>query len=539
MLIHHFLEKSAEKFPDKIALVHGDLRATYARVNSQANALARYLLKRGICRGDRVVMLLENSLEYVVGYYGVLKTGAVIVPVITDLKADGLGSLLRKIEPRFVISSFKFGKQIQALAWKDFGVREILLKGTTAKAVPGEAAFSSLDDLFTAAESEDIDLSLDDNALASIIHTSGSTGGPKGVMLSHRNVVVNTQSICRYLELSRKDIQMVVLPFFYVMGKSLLNTHFAVGGTVVINNRFAFPVTVLEEMVKEGVTGFSGVPSTYAYLLHRSPLIKYREKLGSLRYCSQAGGHMARAVKEALRQALPEHTKIFIMYGATEASARLSYLEPDRFQEKMDSVGRAIPGGTLGIVDETGNEMPPGQAGELVARGENIMLGYWGEPEATGQALRNGWYHTGDQAYRDEEGYFYVTGREDQLLKVGGHRVNPQEIEDILMASERLLEVVVVGRPDEFLGNRLIALAVPKNANVDRNGLLALCAEKLPKFKIPADIIFTQALPKNLNGKIDRTKSSALVRAGFNPETKGPGKGCKPQCTKHSGRNKN
>ena len=233
------------------------------------------------------------------------------------------------------------------------------------------------------------------------------------------------------------------------MGKSLLNTHIAVGGTVVINNQFAFPASVLKEMIAEKVTGFSGVPSTFAYLLHRSPLAASRDKLSSLRYVSQAGGHMSKAIKDELRRVLPSHTEIVIMYGATEAAARLSYLEPSRFADKMESIGKAIPGVELKVVKEDGKDASVGEVGELVARGSNIMPGYLNKPEATAKALIDGWYHTGDQAYQDEEGFFFVAGRQDDLLKVGGHRLSPQEIEDTLMESGLFVEAVVLGIPDE------------------------------------------------------------------------------------------
>jgi acyl-CoA synthetase (AMP-forming)/AMP-acid ligase II len=510
-LIHHFLERSAAKFPDKVALVHGDRRATYSQINGQANALAGYLLNRGLRTGDRVVLLLENSLEYVVGYYGALKAGAVICPLISDLKADSLNPILKKLEPQFIISSIKYGKILSDADLKGSGVREVILKKISEKPGWRDTVLTDLDEIISLPGTEDIALNGKQNDPASIIFTSGSTGGPKGVILTHGNVVANTISICRYLNLSDRDIQMVVLPFFYVMGKSLLNTHFAVGGTVVINNRFAFPVTVLEEMVREEVTGFSGVPSTYAYLLHRSPLAAYRDKLGSLRYCSQAGGHMARSIKEALRRVLPDHTSIYIMYGATEAAARLSYLDPDHYLDKMDSIGRAIPGVVLRVVDESGNAAPAGRLGELAARGENIMAGYWSDTEATDKVLKNGWYFTGDQAYRDAEGYFFVTGRNDDIIKVGGHRVNPKEIEDILMSSGGLLEVVVLGLADPLLGNRLVALAVPKDGAQEKNKILSACAEKLPRFKLPADLVFTKSLPKKLNGKIDRGEALKLL----------------------------
>jgi acyl-CoA synthetase (AMP-forming)/AMP-acid ligase II len=304
---------------------------------------------------------------------------------------------------------------------------------------------------------------------------------------------------------------MVVLPFFYVMGKSLLNTHFAVGGTVVINNKFAFPASVINQMESERVTGFSGVPSTYAYLLHRSPLARFRDRLGSLRYCSQAGGHMAVATKQELRQVLPEHTKIYVMYGATEASARLAYLDPERYEEKMGSIGKAIPGVALKVLGADGCEVPAGQTGELVADGPNITMGYWKDPEATAKDLDKSGYHTGDLGYQDEDGYFYLKGRKDNLLKVGGHRINPQEIEDALMATGLVIEIAVVGIPDPLLGQKLVALACAKDGDCTEKAVLSRCAEKLAKHKMPAEIRLHRSLPKSSSGKIDRARCMELL----------------------------
>jgi len=364
-LVHHFLEQSARLYPDKVALIHEDVRATYAQINARANQLTRLLLDRGIRHGDRVVVLLENCLEYVVSYYGVLKAGAVAVPLSTDLKPDSLGPLLGEIEPKAIISSSRFERLLQATDLAPFPINAVILKGPNLTWSSAPFPLVPWEDVIRDEESPNIDLPIQESALAGIIYTSGSTGKPKGAMLSHRNIVSNTHSICQYLHLNDKDIQMVVLPFYYVMGKSLLNTHVAAGGTVVINNKFAFPASVIKQMVDEHVTGFSGVPSTYAYLLHRSPLAKYRDKLHSLRYCAQAGGHMSRAIKEQLRQVLPSHTKIYIMYGATEAAARITYLEPSQFQAAIDSIGKPIPGVRLQVLDERGEDVPTGQVGEL------------------------------------------------------------------------------------------------------------------------------------------------------------------------------
>jgi acyl-CoA synthetase (AMP-forming)/AMP-acid ligase II len=306
---------------------------------------------------------------------------------------------------------------------------------------------------------------------------------------------------------------MVVLPFFYVMGKSLLNTHFAVGGTVVINNKFAYPASVIKQMVEEHVTGFSGVPSTYAYLLHRSPLAVNRDTLSTLRYCTQAGGHMSRKIKEELRQVLPAHTKIYIMYGATEASARLTYLEPEHFNEKIGSIGKAIPGVDLRVLNVNGREVSIGRIGELVASGPNIMQGYWKDTKTTAKLLDQNGYHTGDLGYQDEEGHFYVVGRKDNLLKVGGHRINPQEIEDTLMETGLVTETIVLGVPDDLLGHKLIAVGVSKNGDCTVNHLLSQCAQKLPKYKLPHDVKLVKALPKSSSGKIDQIKCLEIAKA--------------------------
>jgi len=279
----------------------------------------------------------------------------------------------------------------------------------------------------------------------------------------------------------------------------------------VINNKFAFPASVLNQMIEEKVTSFAGVPSTYAYLLHRSPLVKYRNKLDSLRYCSQAGGHMSQQIKDGLRRALPKHADIYIMYGATEAGARLTYLEPDMLKRKIDSIGKAIPNVSIKIMDENDKELSAMQKGEVVASGANIMIGYWNDKVSTDKVLNYNGYHTGDLGYQDEDGYFYVKGRKDNLLKVGGHRVNPQEIEDAIMTTDLVVETAVVGKIDELLGTKLISVAVSKNGSITANDILNKCARLLPKFKLPSQIIIVRSLPKNANGKIDRGKCLEMV----------------------------
>jgi long-chain acyl-CoA synthetase len=510
--VHTLLERSARLRPDKIAFIQEEERVSYRQINSMANRLASFLSENGVLPGDRIVVLLENSLQYVVSYYGTLKAGGVAVPLNSDLKADSLAEVLRELQPRVVISSRKSEQLLRQVDPERLDLSLMLIKTPALPWRSTRFRMFAWEDLVSDGEPDNPEIPLGEAALASIIYTSGSTGKPKGVMLTHGNIVANTLSIVEYLELGAADIQMVVLPFFYVMGKSLLNTHVAAGGTVVVNNGFAYPASVIRQMAAERVTGFSGVPATYAYLLHRSPLAAYRDRLDALRYCSQAGGHMSRQVKEKLLQVLPDHTKLYIMYGATEAAARLTYVEPERLASKFDSIGKAIPGVHVRVLDPKGRELPPGEQGELVAAGANIMQGYWQDPQATSSVLDQHGYHTGDLGYRDEDGYLYVTGRRDDLLKVGGHRVDPQEIEDALMATGLLLEVAVLGVEDALLGKKLVALVVPLDPGTEAPRILGLCLTHLPRHKLPAEVRFAAVLPKYANSKIDRSSCLALFQ---------------------------
>ena len=511
-LIHHFIENSAQSYPHKVALIHENNRLTYDQINRMANQCARRFIDHGVKQGDRIVLILENSLEYVVTYYGALKAGAVAAPLSSDIKPNALGHLLRELEPAVIVSSSRHEKTLQPVDLARFGITALIIKKPSLKWSSAPFSVFEWDNLIENADTANLNLPIEGSTLAAIIYTSGSTGSPKGVMLSHRNIVSNTHSICRYLNITEKDIQMVVLPFYYVMGKSLLNTHFAAGGTVVINNKFAYPASVIKQMVDEHVTSFSGVPSTYAYLLHRSPLADYCKKFGSLRYCSQAGGHMSRRIKQELRTVLPEHTQIYIMYGATEASARLTYLDPEKYVEKMNSIGKPIPGVSVRILDAHGREVPDGRTGELVAAGPNIMQGYWKDEQSTKDVMSENGYRTGDIGYRDPDGYFYIVGRIDSLVKIGGHRINPQEVEDALMDTGLIVEASVIGVSDAPLGQKLVAVAAPKNGDCTENQVLRNCAERLPKYMLPAEIKLVRALPKNMAGKVDREKCAEFFR---------------------------
>ncbi len=506
-MIHHFLENSAARYPDKTAVIHNNERVTYSRINILSDNLARHLHANGIRWGDRVALLMENSVDYIVSYYGILKAGAVASPLNPALKPDGLDYLFENLEPAAIITTYKSERLLKAVSISDKCLKLLIIKSPKQKWQGSASIISTFEEGISEQTNSLGFVKTNKNSLASIIYTSGSTGKSKGVMLSHGNIVSNTLSICQSLALGCDEIQMVVLPFFYVMGKSLLNTHFAVGGTVVINNTFSYPATVVRQIIEEKVTGFSGVPSTFAYLLHRSPLSKHRDQLQSLRYCSQAGGHMAVQLKKDLRMVLPEHTKIVIMYGATEASPRLSYLDPEMFESKIKSIGKPVPGVELRLIDIDGKTIKNGSTGELVAKGPNIMKGYWKDHESTRKVIdKNGFYHTGDMAWRDDDGHFYITGRKDNMLKVSGHKVNPKEIEECLMKTRQLLEVVVIGIPDRFNSYKLVGLCVPLEKELKEIELQKKCHQMMLNYQVPGEFVFLKVLPKGSSGKVDKQK---------------------------------
>jgi long-chain acyl-CoA synthetase len=524
-LIHQFLEASAARFPDKTAIIHGRGRHTYATVNRLANRLAHRLLGQGVRPGDRIALLSENGLEYVFGFYGILKTGGVAVPLNTEIRPDGLIRTLQVLEARAILVSRKFERAVRSIDLAPFATELTVLTPSgvagPAAGLPADGPGQNVPDRLD----RDPGLATEPGSCAVIIFTSGSEGKPKGVMLSHANVAANTRSIVEYLALTADDVQMVVLPFFYVMGKSLLNTHFAVGGTIVINNQFAYTASVLKQMAEERVTGFSGVPSTYAQLLFKSPLAEYRDRLPALRYCSQAGGHMPRSIKLALLEILPPQTRLVVMYGATEASARLTYLPPEFLRAKIDSIGRPIPGVTMAVVSPDGQVLGPEENGELTARGANIMLGYFRDDEATQRVLDRHGYHTGDLGFVDKDGFFFVTGRKDNQVKIDGHRVNLQEIEDAIVESGRAIEGLVFAVADGSRDLMIAGLAVPKDGGPESvDVILEHCRAKLPKYKVPRYLYAIDAIPKNSSGKPDRAKALQVLaeRLGRSPDPSTP-----------------
>jgi long-chain acyl-CoA synthetase len=469
---------------------------SYGDLSKAQNDVARYLLETGARAGDRVLLLAENNFFWVAAYLGILRAGMVCVPLAPTISAEDLTHVISVTSPAAAFAQLNIAAKHASL-WSFPVVVDV--EPSSAVKFDGVLTFGRIRELRF--DSPTLLPETRATDLAALMFTSGSTGKPRGVMVSHGNIVANTRSITHYLQLTEKDKLMTVLPFHYCFGTSLLHTHLHAGGTLVIDRRFLFPEKVLQRMYETECTGFAGVPSHYQILLRRSGLKSM--SFPYLRYVQQAGGQLAPALITELRKALP-NTQIFIMYGQTEATARLSYLPPDMLDSKLGSIGKGIPGVRLQVLNEAGEAVLPGQVGEIVAEGDNVAVGYWHSENDVDSCFRNGKLYTGDLATIDEDGFIYVVDRAKDIIKCGGKRISSRQIEETLMEFSGLLEAGVIGIPDEILGEAVKAFVVPKDKDAVglEAQLRAFCKDKMPAALIPKEIVLMSALPKNSAGKV-------------------------------------
>ena len=510
-LVHHLLAASAARTPEALGLVtHAPdpRRLTYAQVAAAAHRVAAHLLGLGVARGDRIALLAQNGLEWVAGWYGALAAGAIVVPINTAADPHSLVHYVHDAGARVLIVGPRM-ERVVAQAGAALGAITIVcapaMVGNLGKALPAATVVAGPDERDPGlVDPGPPPVALVDLDLAAIIYTSGSTGKPRGAVLQHRNLMSNLRSIVDYLALAADDRVLALLPFYYVYGLSVLNMTIAAGGAVVVENRFQYPATALETLEREGCTGFAGVPSTFAILMNRSDFAaRARAGLPALRWVTQAGGGMSPTLTREVHDALGPARRLFVMYGATEASARLAYLPPAELPEAIGSIGRAIPNVELTVRNPDGAPCPVDEVGELYARGSNLMVGYWNDPDETARVLGPHGYRTGDLARRDAAGRFWLVGRARDMLKVGGHRVSAREIEDAILAHPDAHEAAVIGIADELLGDKLRAYVVPKvEGALDGQGVGAFLRERLPAYKIPDQILIRTELPKNESGKV-------------------------------------
>jgi len=472
------------KFLDKDLILGRAEVASYRDIYRKSLVLAANL-KEEIGENNNVLVLFPNASWFIIAYLAIFKSGNVCVPLNTDIEQKNLDYIINQCHPPMAFISKRLKPKLNLDGITLYDEDDML---TLASQAVGRA--------------DDLSGSFDSNRLAEIIFTSGSTGDPKGVMLSHRNLIANTDSILKYLKLNAEDTIEIVLPFYYCYGLSLLHTHLRVGGSLVLNNTFIFLGSVLDDLTKYKCTGFSGVPSHFQLLLRNSTSFKTMD-LPHLRYVTQAGGKLHDVFIEEFREAFPE-VVFFVMYGQTEATARLSYLSPELLSEKLGSMGKGIPDVELEIFNEQGQPAGVGEVGEIVARGDNIMLGYLNDEELTAKTLKDGWLHTGDLARKDEDGFFFITARVKEIIKVGGNRVSPKEVESVILTLPEVVDCTITGEFDDMLGELLKAeITLVSTADKDqlKVEIQRKCAAELISYKVPQKIEFLDRVNIAATGK--------------------------------------
>jgi len=509
MLLQHWLEAHARQQPHHPMIVADGQRYSYEHIDDRATRLAATLQRHGVVRGDRVAIFLENCVEAVIGIFGALKAGAVFMPVNPQTKADKLTYLLNDSAAKALITHS---------ALIDVATQAVAQAPELALVVRVESSDSRSDDLLAGktqmpfAEASASEASLQptptiDQDLASIIYTSGSTGEPKGVMMTHHNMLSAATSVSTYLGLRADDIIINVLPIAFDYGLYQILMASWVGASVVLQRSLAFPVRVLETMVRERVTVLPGVPTVFSMMLNLSSLGSF--DLSSLRLVTNTAAALSEVQIRQIREAFPQAT-LFSMYGLTECK-RVSYLPPEQLDIRPMSVGRGMPNEEVWLEDEAGRRLPNGSTGELVVRGSNVMRGYWKKPVQTAERLRPGelpgemWLHTGDIFRTDAEGYLYFVGRKDDIIKSRGEKVSPREVENVLYGMEGVLEAAVIGVHDDVLGHAVKAFLVLKTGySYSEREVIRHCLGHLESFMAPKYVAFVDALPRTNTGKISK-----------------------------------
>ncbi len=506
MRVEHFLRDSAREFPDKVALVAGERRFTFGDLDAASDRLAAVLCDRGVSRGDRVAVFLDNCWEAVVAIFAVMKAGAVLCPINHSTKAPKLAWLLSHCRASALILQDRLAVSAAAALAQAPCVKLTVMVGDLGPHGGGECIRfdQAIAPSASAAPEARAGIDLD---LAMLIYTSGSTGLPKGVMVTHQNAVASSTSVISYLHNTSDDIILNALPISFSYGLYQVLMAAKVGATLVLEKSFLFPHAILEKMGAERVTGIPIVPAVASTILQMKSV--RRGACPHLRYITNAGAALPPSHAERLQDLFPA-AAIYSMYGMTECH-RGTWLPPEQLRLRPGSVGIAIPNTEAYVVDDNGNRAAPGDAGELVIRGAHVMKGYWEDPAATERTLRPGPYawekvlYTGDLFRTDEEGYLYFVARKDDIIKTGGQKVSPKEVENAIYALQGVLEVAVIGVADPILGMAVKAVVVVEPAaDLTPRDVIRHCARHLEDFMVPKVIEFSGALPKTESGKIRR-----------------------------------
>ena len=518
-LLHDLVRLSAQRTPDAPALTHGDVHTHYGQLDAALQGFASGLMSLGLKRGERVAVYLEKRLEAVVTSFGATAAGGVFVPLNPILKPEQVAYILRDCQVRVLVTSVDRLATLAPVLAACPDLAHLVIAGDTASGpavtLPHHVTQTGWAALLGSASRSGHRVI--DTDMAAILYTSGSTGQPKGVVLSHRNMVAGAKSVASYLGNRPTDTLLAALPLSFDAGFSQLTTAFHAGARVVLLNPL-LPRDVIKAMDREKVTGLTAVPPLYMQLAALQWPATIDEHL---RYFANTGGRMPRETLNTLRRHVPK-AQPFLMYGLTEAF-RSTYLPPAEVDRRPDSIGKAIPNAEILVLRENGTECAPDEPGELVHRGALVGQGYWGDAEKTaerykllpagiggresGLQLPEYAVYSGDTVRRDAEGFLYFIGRRDEMIKTSGYRVSPAEVEEVLYATKLVGECAAFASESATLGQaiQVIACAPDGTANIDAAALLAACRQRMPAYMVPAGFEAMAApLPRNPNGKIDR-----------------------------------
>jgi amino acid adenylation domain-containing protein len=503
-LLHELLDAAAGRHPDKVALIAEHSTFTYRQLADAATRLASTLQRRGVRRGDRVAIFLDKCPEVVTAVWAALKVGAVFMPINGLTKTEKLSYMLNDAGPVAMVTDAGLQNAWRpALAHTPRTITTCIVTGAIDTVADDDAVIG-----YAEATQDDGPLSdpgTVDQDLAAIIYTSGSTGDPKGVMLTHLNMMSAAASVSAYLQYRADDVILCGLPLAFGYGLYQIVLGFQAGATGVLMRSLGFPAQVLEVMARHRVTVLPATPTVFAALTNLTIVSQF--DLSALRMLTNAAAGLSEEQIRRIRTTFPQ-AQLYSMYGQTECK-RVTYLPPDQLDRRPGSVGRGMPNQEVWLVDEQGTRLPHGSTGELVVRGSHVMRGYWRNPRATAEKLKPGPYpgeyvlHSGDIFRSDEEGYLYFVARKDDIIKSRGEKVSPREVENAIHSLDGVVEVAVIGVADEVLGQAVKAFVVLREgcACTERE-VIRHCLARLENFMAPKYVVFVDALPMTHNGKV-------------------------------------
>lgn len=502
-LLHETLLASAERVPEREAVVAGAERLAYEELLDAALRLARGLQELGVGRGDRVAIYMDNSAGCATAIYAALLAGGVFVVVNPQTKEDKLLYVLDDCEATVLLTEGSLTRTALAAAAAAPSVRAVV----AASAPDGVEGALDFGEVVASSQAEPRAAGTIPLDLAALIYTSGSTGFPKGVMMTHQSMVFAAGSISQYLRLGPDERILGVLPVAFDYGLYQLLMAVRMGGTLVLERSFAFPAQIVKRVQDEEITVFPGVPTVYATLLSMRRGMEF--ELPSVRRVTSTAAALPATFHGELRRIFP-NALVFAMYGLTECK-RVSYLEPELLERKPTSVGGAIPGTETMVLRPDGTPVDPGETGILHVRGPHIMAGYWRKPEQTAEMIVDGplpgerMLCTQDHFTVDEEGFLYFVGRTDDIIKTRGEKVSPLEVENAIFDVDGVKEAAVVGVEDEVLGEAIRAFVVlDEGASLSEQDVIAACRTRLESFMVPREVVFLEALPTTATGKVRR-----------------------------------